>query len=179
MFDSRSYTSNGTVGCILGNCSFTQTGTILNVTVILSSAQVMSSIINLQIYGLISSSTTMYTDKIPINVETYSGQSLTLIDTGVMYYALSCSNNDTVINKSCRTCATVSGRTNCTSCYTPTYNLIGNDYCTNNCGNNSQYSTFANSGICQSCIAPCYSCENQTFCINCIPGFYLMMDGSG
>lgn len=138
-FDSRSYTSNGVVGCIQGVCTFLQSGTILNVTVVLSSLQVMSSIIYLQIYGLISSSTTMYTDKFPINVETYSGQSLTLIDTGVMYYTLDCSSNDTVINKSCRTCATVSGKTNCTSCYTPTYNLINNDYCTNNCGNNSKY----------------------------------------
>lgn len=139
IFDSRSYTSNGSVGCIQGNCTFLVSGTVLNVTAILSSLQVMSSVISLQIFGLISNPTTLYTDKIPINIETYSGQSLTLIDTGVMYYTLDCSNNDTVINKSCRTCATVSSKTNCTSCYTPTYNLIGNDYCTNNCGNNSKY----------------------------------------
>lgn len=68
IFNSQSYTSNGVVGCTLGNCTATQSGTTLTVIGVLTAVQVMSSALSLQIYGLISNANTMYTDRIPITV---------------------------------------------------------------------------------------------------------------
>lgn len=139
-FHTDSYTLNSAVGCAEGTCtSLTSTPTLL-VKAIPTATQVIETIINWEINGLISSPVTVYGQTATITVETWfpiNSSASEKIDSGTMTYRLDCAST-TLQPYLCKTCAII-GTEVCTSCYTPDYFLFNSTKCTNQCGNLSQY----------------------------------------
>jgi hypothetical protein len=94
--------------------------------------------IDVELTGLISSSTSSYGLQYLVSVDSYSAAG-NPIDRGSMMYRVDCGDNPTIISKNCKTCSIVSSIYSCTSCYNPPDSLYNNSYCTNNCGNISLY----------------------------------------
>ena len=101
-----------------------------------------------------------------------------LCNTG--YYNSSCGTNNQPpvcvdqclpCDVSCLTCSN-GLKTGCTSC--PPNNTLSSGSCIPNCAGGTALTDYVEAdGTCESCISPCVSCLNATYCYSCISDYYL------
>lgn len=99
---------------------------------------------------------------------------MSMIDSGLMLYQLSCKDSASLsILNNCRTCQS---NGDCIDCYTSSGFYLNATACVTSCGLANSYLSYDNnvSGVCTPCSNNCFTCTAATVCIACLGGYYFI-----